>query len=161
MLRAYEEEPTAFTSTATERETLPTSWWEARMRDSPEAAMRTWGAFAGCTLIGTAALEFSPRLKLRHKAALIAMYVSPPARGAGVGRGLVSAVLQHAHSIPHLHLVQLTVTADNHAARALYERNGFQLWGIEPDAVRHAGTSWAKAHLYFPLRESASAPGNP
>jgi len=32
-------------------------------------------------------------------------------------------------------------------ARRLYERAGFELWGTEPDALRHAGESVTEYHL--------------
>jgi len=60
---------------------------------------------------------------------LISMWVAPPARGSGLGRLLVDAVLAEAGGRP----VELRVMADNAAAIAFYERCGFALLTREAD----------------------------
>jgi RimJ/RimL family protein N-acetyltransferase len=152
LLRGIAEEPDAYTSTAAERAALPLSWWQARTSDAADATTHTWGAFSATKLIGTVALEFNAREKIRHKATLIALYVVPEARGHGAGRALIAALLAHARDLPQLSSIQLTVTADNSSARALYERAGFRHWGVEPDAIRSQNGSLAKAHYWLPLR---------
>lgn len=153
LLRAMTEEPDAFTSTAAERAALPLDWWQARTSDSAAADTRTWGAFLANSLIGTVALEFNRREKIRHKASLIAMYVSPEARHRGIGLALVQTVIADARTDARLTNLQLTVTENNLPARRLYERAGFRLWGVEPLAGLWQGRALAKAHYWLPLRE--------
>jgi len=59
---------------------------------------------------------------------LVAMYVVPCARGAGVGERLVQAVLDEAAARGRSRVV-LEVTETNEPARRLYERMGFVLDG--------------------------------
>jgi ribosomal protein S18 acetylase RimI-like enzyme len=61
-------------------------------------------------------------------ATLFGMYVSPRARGRGVGEALVAAVLEEARRRGKSEVV-LEVTSGNAAARALYERCGFVATG--------------------------------
>ncbi len=61
-------------------------------------------------------------------AELVSMWVHPQARGLGVGRALVAAVVRWAADEGH-RSVHLWVTETNEPARRLYERCGFTLTG--------------------------------
>jgi GNAT superfamily N-acetyltransferase len=70
---------------------------------------------------------------------LISMWVTPAARGKGVGNRLVESVAQWARQQGAAAL-RLAVMEDNEKAAALYRRNGFadsaELAGPVPDGVR-------------------------
>ncbi len=66
MLEAYAMAPDAFTSTPEERAVEPESWWVKRLAD-PSGYSAAFGAFNETGLVGTVALEFSPKPKIRHK----------------------------------------------------------------------------------------------
>ncbi|MBO9515064.1 MAG: GNAT family N-acetyltransferase [Variovorax sp.] len=148
MLAAYARHPDAFTSTPAERAALPLSWWEQRLDPSPRAEQVVFGAFDGDTLEGAAGLLFQSREKARHKADLFGMYVAPSARGAGTGRQLVQALLHEAAGREGVKIVQLTVTEGNTAARTLYERCGFEPFGVEPYAVVVGTAYLSKVHMW-------------
>ena len=59
---------------------------------------------------------------------LISLWVSPAARGYGIGRALVEAVVGRACA-SGMSRVHLWVAESNHGARLLYERCGFQPTG--------------------------------
>jgi ribosomal protein S18 acetylase RimI-like enzyme len=59
---------------------------------------------------------------------LISMWVSPLARGRGVGDALIDGVLGHARDSAAARVV-LDVRANNRSAIALYERHGFRSAG--------------------------------
>src|SRR5262249_61983480 len=72
-------------------------------------------------------------------AELISMWVSPAARGHGVGDHLVRAVARWAQRVG-AEVLRLAVVPDIENAAALYRRNGFHLTGelgdLMPDGVR-------------------------
>ena len=153
MLEAYATHPSAFTTTVDERAGLPLRWWEERLGADTGEASVVYGAFdeAGM-LVGAAGLSCETRQRARHKATLFGMTVATSARRAGFGRRLVLAVLAHARSLERLRLVQLTVTEGNSTAQVLYERCGFQVFGVEPLAIAVDGALLAKVHMWCDLR---------
>ena len=156
MLQAYELAADAFTSTAAERAVEPESFWVKRIAD-PSGLTAAFGAFEGRELVGTVALEFSAKPKTKHKALVIGMYAAPAARGKGIGRALLEAVVAHARSKDGLLSLTLTVTEGNEPAVSLYRRVGFQAFGVEPMAIRTPSGFKGKVHMWFPLQPSSTA----
>lgn len=144
-LRALREHPDAFTSSHEEDSTHPVEVAAARL-----AAHAFWGAYRAGELYGFVGLEREPRPKNRHKATVVGMYVAGEAAGQGVGRALLDALLAHAR-IAGLESLVLTVTDGNAAALHLYEQAGFRSFGVEPDAIRVNGRSFAKNHMQLHL----------
>lgn len=102
--------------------------------------------------MGIVGLAFEPREKARHKVTLFGMYVNRAYQHRGLGRQLVEAALAEAREHPHLTLIQLTVTAGNDAAFALYQRCGFIQYGLEPLAVRVGEDYFDKIHMWRELK---------
>lgn len=152
MLEAYERHPDAFTSTVSERASLPLSWWEARLNGETQPSDMVLGAFHGSRLVGVAGLSFESREKARHKAHLFGMYVPSEFRAGGIGKALVLAVLEHARRRPGVKVVQLSVTRGSDAAQRLYERCGFVPYGIEPLAVAVGTEFVSRVHMWCNLR---------
>jgi ribosomal protein S18 acetylase RimI-like enzyme len=147
-LRALREHPEAFTSSYEEDAAQPVAMAAQRL-SSPDFA--AWGAFEGEALHGILGLERERRAKNRHKGAVVGMYVAPEVARHGVGRALLEALVAHARAAGIQSLV-LTLTEGNASALALYEQAGFRSIGIEPDAVRVGGRSYAKNHMHLDLR---------
>lgn len=145
-LRALREHPDAFTSSYEDDRTQPVEVAAARL-----AAHAFWGAYQGAELYGIVGLQVEERAKNRHKATVVGMYVAPEAAGRGIGAALLVSVVEHARSEGLASLV-LTVTEGNVAAQRLYERAGFRSFGIEPDAIRVDGRSYAKNHMQLALQ---------
>jgi ribosomal protein S18 acetylase RimI-like enzyme len=57
----------------------------------------------------------------------------------------------HAASRPGVKLIQLTVTQGNRDACALYERHGFETFGLEPCAVALGDGFVSKLHMWCDL----------
>ncbi|MBZ0115297.1 MAG: GNAT family N-acetyltransferase [Thermoanaerobaculia bacterium] len=153
LLASYADHPEAFTSTLSERQPLPISWWESRLSVQPDAEERVWGALDGARLVGVAGLRLELRERTRHKAWLFGMAVLPEFGGRGIGRSLVEAVIAEVAARPGMRVLQLTVTESNGAARRLYESCGFQAFGSEPKAIRIGDRFLSKIHMW---REIAS-----
>lgn len=96
-----------------------------------------FGAFRGPDLLGMAGYRTQVGPKREHKGFLWGMYVRAAARGAGVGKMLVEAVLAHARG--RVELVQLSVVSDNETAQRLYRACGFVEYGHEVHALKQNG----------------------
>lgn len=76
------------------------------------------------------------RMKRRHVAWIVRMYVAAHAAGQGVGRAILRQALARAASMPRVSKVNLTVAAHNASALHLYESEGFREFAREEDAFR-------------------------
>ncbi len=109
-----------------------------QMKKAPDWVL--FGAFEE-SLVGTAGLIRDRHVKAAHKMHLWGMYVTPAARGKGVAAELLQAAIDHARATEGVEWIFLGVTEAAPAARRLYERAGFAIWGTEPDALREGNES--------------------
>lgn len=131
--RALSEHPEAFGTAPAEEAALSLEQFIGNYLSPPLRI--SIGAFAGDRLDGvTSLLRWSPQ-KTRHKAMVTGMYVAPEARGTGLGRALMVALIEHARAEEGLTHLSLAVTVSNEAARGLYRSLGFVPFGIEPDYI--------------------------
>ena len=118
--------------------------WRERLR-SGVARVLVWdqgGRIAGIVSAGASDDAESP---LDH-GAVRALYVDPPAQGAGVGSALLDAALEHLRE-RGFRGVDLWAFADNHHARDFYERRGFAV--VEEGSDPRTGA--AEVRLRRPL----------
>lgn len=112
----------------------------------------SFGAFGpDGALVSHCGLVTQEREKLRHKAYVVAVYTSPPARRRGLGAQLLGMALDHARSLEGVDVVALSASPGAHAARALYRRFGFREWGVEPRALRYRGVEDGEVHMSLDL----------
>lgn len=147
-LRGLRDHPDAFTSSFEEESLRSPAETEKRLSSTSDTVM--WGAFVEGALAGVVGMTRETRLKNRHKATLVAMYVAPEYGGQGLGLALVQTVIQAAKA-SDIELLVLTVTDTNRQAAALYARAGFASFGVEPDAIRVNGVPFGKQHMYLHL----------
>ena len=133
-LAALLDTPEAFASSHDEEKDLPLDAVARRFEDRPGHAV--FGAFHGDALVGVVGLAREARAKMAHKAHVWGMYVGGAARGHGVARQLMEAVLALARETAGIAKLTLSVDAANVAAIALYESLGFVVFGREADAMR-------------------------
>jgi ribosomal protein S18 acetylase RimI-like enzyme len=131
-LEALERHPEAFGASWEDEQRQP----ESRFAERLEAG-HVMGGFTEeqtlCGIVGTAQCQGQ---KTRHIASIWGMYVRPAARGRGLGRSLLHAVIEAAH--PPLKSLRLSVEANNHPAIRLYEAAGFTRWALEIEALKVA-----------------------
>ncbi|GGA85116.1 GNAT family N-acetyltransferase [Ornithinibacillus halotolerans] len=96
----------------------------------------TFGAFEDEKLIGMITLLPESKEKLKHKANIFAMYVTPSFREKGIGYGLLDAAIKKARELDRIISINLTVVSINHGAKALYNKFGFQTFGLEERALK-------------------------
>jgi RimJ/RimL family protein N-acetyltransferase len=158
-LRGLAEHPDAFTSDAEEEAAKPLAWTERRIgpkADAPHDVVL--GAFGrDGALVGVVGLDVDTRRKVRHVGHVFGMYVPAEARGGGVGRALLRALIERARGVPGLERLKLTVTDGNAAARALYQHAGFVAWGTERDAIRLDGVPYDKVHMTMRIEPDKSS----
>jgi GNAT superfamily N-acetyltransferase len=150
-LRALRDHADAFTSSYEEESLRPESAAAQRLADT--SSTRLWGAFVDGVMAGTVGLDFEQRLKARHKAMVIGMFVAPEFTRRGIARALIENLVRDARA-SQIELLILTVTDGNHGAQQLYLDTGFVSFGIEPRAIRVQNRYFAKNHMYLNLQPS-------
>ncbi len=101
----------------------------------------TLGAFINGTLSGMVRVVRFETVKEQHRATIYGFYVTAEARGHGLGRAMMKAVIERAQDFDGLSTLELDVSNTQHAAKALYIQFGFKTWGLLPDALRFDGES--------------------
>jgi RimJ/RimL family protein N-acetyltransferase len=131
-LEALQQAPEAFGSSFEQECSHSLAQFEEILEKSD-----VFGAFRGADLLGMAGYRTQAGAKKAHKGYLWGMYVRAAARGTGVAKPLVEAVLDHARK--RVELVQLSVVAENEAAQRLYRRCGFVAYGHEVHSLKQHG----------------------
>ena len=141
--------PDAFGSDAETEQAWPVDRYADQLTRNAVFGFEDSGA-----LLGVAGFFALDGLKRRHRGKLWGMYVRDAARGRGVGRRLVEAVLTHAADL--VEQVHLDVSVGNAAAIALYERCGFRRYGTTPRCMKIEG-QYVDAHLMVCVLAERSA----
>lgn len=145
-LEALEHDPEAFAS----------SYEEAIKREKPVESVTknlsnegnfTFGAFNGEELIGVVTMLQETSLKVRHRANIFAMYVSPKLRGLGVGKALLSEAINYAKSSETIEKLNLEVVTANVNAKNLYTTFGFKSYGLEERALKINDKYYDSEHM--------------
>ena len=142
------EAPTAFLSSPGSDHGSDPEAVREQLGGGPHSAM--FGAFAP-ELVGSVGLFRDRHPKAAHRINVWGMYVAPAARGTGLGRRLMEALLAHVRDLGDIGQVHLGVSESATAARALYESLGFLVWGSEPGAMRIDGRELVEHHMLLRL----------
>ena len=149
-LGGLRESPAAFGSTWEEEVERPLEAVAERLRGEADSVV--FGAFdEDGTLLGMGGVHREGKRKTRHRAGIWGMYVVPEARGCGIGRAVLQALVDHARTMDGVDRLELGVEAGNSGARALYAAFGFVTYGVHPDAYRADGRSWDAELMAMPL----------
>jgi GNAT superfamily N-acetyltransferase len=108
---------------------------------------RVHGAFVDNELVGAAGWHTQRGAKRVHIGVIWGMYVSPHARGKGVGAALMDALMAVMRE-GGCSIAQLGVAETNAFARQLYESKGFEVWGREIDAMIVDGQPVTELHMW-------------
>lgn len=101
-----------------------------------------FGAFSGDDLIGTAGFVRGNRTKTRHRGEIVAVYVNPDFHGRKVGENLLRALIKAVFNLDGIESIELTVVADNDSALRLYERIGFETFGVQNNYFKSGEKYW-------------------
>lgn len=130
-LASLADAPQAFGQRHEEAAKLPDEEWQQTARASTEGERRAW--FLAQSDAGAAVGLVQARRRPSADCLLFSMWVTPEARGRGVGRALVEAVAEWGAAWGAQRVV-LWVYGANHGAQRFYERLGFTLMPEGPDA---------------------------
>ncbi|WP_410501832.1 N-acetyltransferase [Exiguobacterium acetylicum] len=136
-LEALRNHPEAFGSDYEAEKDRPIEQYAKRF-ESEQAS--TFGVLHEGELVGIVTVVCLEPVKMKHRANLFAMYVTPRIRKQQVGRRLVQEALRILEKQPLIEQVHLSVVRTNEAAKALYQSLGFQSYAIEPRALKIGDT---------------------
>ncbi|MFB5192162.1 GNAT family N-acetyltransferase [Alicyclobacillus fastidiosus] len=138
-LRALKNDPGSFGSTYEQEATRPLENFAERIRHTKDQF--TLGCFDDSnTLVGIVNFARENRLKTAHKGNIYGMYIEPQFRGRGLGKALLLALIERAtKEYEGLEQIHLTVVSNNDLAKRLYASLGFEVYGVEPHALKFDG----------------------
>ncbi len=138
-LEALQSHPEAFSSDYATQMAYPIEWWQQRLRTSiaGEDSQQIF-ALDGQKLVGMCGVYLGSSLKTRHNAWIVGVYVRPAWRGLAIAGQMVNRCLQWAAG-KGATIAKLGVAAKNIAAITSYQRSGFSVYGLEPQAIRVNG----------------------
>lgn len=129
-LQGLRHDPAAFGSSYEESVDQPEAFWRGRLEEARRKVENmTLFAEVDGQLMGTMGVYRPARLKTRHVGTVYGVYVDPAARGRGIARQLMRALLDEVHLNPEIEKLELTVNTENPAALALYRHFGFEVVG--------------------------------
>lgn len=116
------------------------------------------------TLLGAAGILANQRRKMAHRAYIWGVYITPHARGRGLGDAILRHALGLAATWPGVNSVSLSASQRSTHAIALYTSLGFTTWGIEPGCTIIDGQPFDEVHMLATLPRPAPpspSPGSP
>jgi ribosomal protein S18 acetylase RimI-like enzyme len=126
--------PEAFSASLEEYQSLSLDEVKKRLWSDGDAFVVD--AFQESRLIGMAGFYREKGPKSRHKGRVWGVYVTPNARGAGIGRRMMQALLNRGGAIEGVEQVLLSGGITQEPAIRLYRSLGFDSFGEEPRALK-------------------------
>ena len=145
-LEALETEPQAFGESAEEHRQTSIEAAAERLTSHHDASF-VIGAFVDSQLVGMAGFFRYKIAKARHKGRIWGVYVRKNFRGTGIGKSMLSALLERAKACDGLEQVTLSVIVKQRGAIALYESLGFKRFGVEPQAIKVGDEYFDNQHM--------------
>lgn len=84
---------------------------------------------------GSCQITWGNKMKIRHRASIGIVLLSE-FWNQGIGTRLFQELIRIAEENPNLMQLELDFIEGNNRARALYEKMGFRVTGVRPDAIR-------------------------
>ncbi|MGK9253735.1 GNAT family N-acetyltransferase [Paenibacillus humicus] len=136
-LNGLQSSPEAYVSSYEQEAKFPLEFYKELLKPTPDKFVL--GAFVNNTLFGMVTFMRDTGLKDAHKGNIYGMYVAPELRGHGMAKALMLELIHKARKIDGVEQLKLAVVSENEAARNLYESLGFEVYGVEKNALKHNG----------------------
>jgi len=144
-MQALKTDPNSFVATLEEEKRMSLKDFEHYLTKNFALGAYT----ANQELVGALVYMEQDRQKFKHIGILGGMYVHPSFRGLGIGKKLLSEMLEKLRNLDHLYGLQLKVVTGNTPAISLYESFGFSIWATEKNALFDRGTFFDQHHMMF------------
>ena len=148
-LEALQTEPAAFSSTYAETLAQPEDFWRARLADPRCTVLmaRRGGQPAGMVGAHLGTADGDARV-----AVVFGMYVSEAFRRRGLGRALLTAIVDRVSAHPEINAIRLWVTETQEPVVRLYESFGFCVVGQDEQSVHVDGQDLEVLIMERPVR---------
>lgn len=151
-IESTREAPESFRATEEEMLAEPVETFRHQLSGEDDAPIFI-GAFEESTLVGVAGLFLEDSQKLAHKAIVGSVFVTPASRSQGIGKALITELMQIAKVDLKLKQLNLTVNTRNQTALRIYENFGFRIFGTEVGAVMVNGVGYDEHHMQCVLEQ--------
>jgi RimJ/RimL family protein N-acetyltransferase len=130
--------------------TDPSSFWASEDEELPiretrfEATINhkdnfILGVFVENRLVSILGFMREEKVKLSHKGYIWGVFTHPDFRGKGYGKSIMKMAIKNAFTINGVEQVNLSVGSFNKAAKELYLKMGFEIYGEETNASKING----------------------
>lgn len=135
-LEALERVPQAFNDSADEHRRTTAAALAENLRSNSADGSFILGAFVDAQLVGMTGFFRYAGGKASHKGHIWGVYVKPEFHRRGIGKAMMSGVLERAKLQAGLEHITLAVGHTQPGARRLYESLGFEFYGREERALK-------------------------
>lgn len=150
-LSTLKNNPEAFGSTYERERNYPLETVAERMKPTDDkfvlGALNETGM-----LVGIVAFVREGGIKTSHKANVSGMYVTPEYRGKGIGKALMLELIGRAKHRDGVEQINLAVISENGTAKKLYKSLGFEVFGVEHNALKYNGKYYPNPMNHMPKR---------
>jgi ribosomal protein S18 acetylase RimI-like enzyme len=141
-LEALKNSPENFGSSYEEERNWPDSDFQNGLTKSD-----IFGVFLDNKLVSCAGFYSLNSAKTKHRGVIWGMYTKTEYRKQGIASALIQTIMKHAKSrVTQLHL---TCASSNFGAMALYQKQGFKIYGTEPQALKIEDTFFDEHLMVF------------
>lgn len=130
MLKALQTDPTAFSTDYSDYANNSAIWWQNYLFNYlVKINAKMLIAKDDDKLVAMIGVLFDSKNRRKHVASIVWFYVSPDARGAGLGNLLFSSLIKDIVSNPIIKKISLLVNTTQIEAIEIYKRYGFSVAG--------------------------------
>jgi ribosomal protein S18 acetylase RimI-like enzyme len=129
MLLALNTDPKAFSVESHEYESNSESWWHSYIDSYLYMDDSIHLAYKGEDLVGMIGIIYDKKIRKKHIATIVWLYVKPEFRGIGVSKNLLSSALKEISNNSKITKISLMVNKPQVYAIKLYKKSGFKLAG--------------------------------
>ena len=128
-LAALKKSPEMFGSTYMVESKRPIEMFIERLTNNV-----IFAAYQNKQILGVIIFHQESGLKASHKANLFGFFIEPKYRNQGIASKLLQTAIQYGQQC--VEQITLSVVSNNTSALHLYQKHGFKVYGIEPNAMK-------------------------